>query len=199
MVIRWKGFRPWDFCVFCPPIYKWGGLWVVCCSSLMSKMTCQILKPQELREAPFAQFPLSGSLWSALWTKERERNDTHWSAVKLHTSPFNLLCLKPTKTKIEKGPRKGSSVRLLLFRSPRPCVCLPLLLQQAHCVFGFSRRDKSHKQSTLGILQGVQLCPRPLLLNTCPILQAVESVTHTTLSEELFLENSFLERTFFVR
>lgn len=48
-------------------------------------------------------------------------------------------------------------------------------------MFGFSRRDKSHKQSTLGILQGVLLGPSPLLLNTHPILQAAENGSHTAL------------------
>lgn len=41
--------------------------------------------------------------------------------------------------------------------------------------------------------------PSPLKLNTCPILQAAQSTLHTLLSSEVCsLQNSFLERTFFV-
>ena len=60
-------------------------------------------------------------------------------------------------------------------------------------MFGFSRKDKSHKQSTSsGVLPGVQLHPLPLLLTHAPFSAAHTGLVWRAFSGKLILGENFL-------
>lgn len=143
----------------CVPFSRSSGTQELCVfASLMNKMTMSSSDTQELREVPFCPVPsLPGFCVK------------HAPSKRTCASPtgFNLFGWNLQRLKLARLPRGGESYAVGFVWEPKS-PHLPLLCSRHICMFGFSRRGKSHKQSTSGILQGVQLCPCPTRVKHMP-------------------------------
>lgn len=113
--------------------------------------------PRSWGKSPLLPSVLCEACWELRGDKgmipaDPQQNCIHLSLI---CSGWNLQRLN-----LSKPPGMANGLRLAVLRSLRPFVC-PGLCSRHICMFVFSRRDKSHKQSTSGILWGVSSAPAP--------------------------------------
>ena len=93
---------------------------------------------------------------------------------------FQSVRLKPTKVKIGQAPGGGERYAVGFVWEPKSPIC-PCFAAGTFVCLDFPEGVNHTNRAPRESFRESSSAPAPLLLNTCPILRAVESTAHTSL------------------